>query len=70
MTGVQTCALPISFITGEGPHWTHVLADQLGINVIYGGHYQTETFGVKALAKELGRKFQLPWEFIDYPTGL
>ena len=59
-----------TFITGEGPHWTHVLADQLGINVIYGGHYQTETFGVKALAKALARKFHLPWEFIDYPTGL
>jgi len=59
-----------AFITGEGPHWTYALAEDLGINVFYGGHYATETFGVKALAAELGRKFKLPWLFIDHPTGL
>lgn len=59
-----------TFITGEGPHWTHALADDLGLNVIYAGHYATETFGVKALAETLGREFQLPWEFLDHPTGL
>jgi len=59
-----------TFITGEGPHWTYALAEDLGINVLYGGHYATETFGVKALAAELGRKFKLPWEFLDHPTGL
>jgi putative NIF3 family GTP cyclohydrolase 1 type 2 len=46
------------------------MAEDLGINVLYGGHYATETFGVKALAKVLSRKFKLPWTFIDYPTGL
>ena len=59
-----------TFITGEGPHWTFALAEELGLNVFYGGHYATETFGVKALAAELSKKFKLPWEFIDYPTGL
>lgn len=59
-----------TFVTGEGPHWTHALAEDLGINVLYGGHYATETFGVKALARELSRRFRLPWDFIDYPTGL
>ena len=59
-----------TFITGEGRHWTYALAEELGINVFYGGHYATETFGVKALAASLSEKFQLPWEFIDYPTGL
>ena len=59
-----------TFITGEGPHWTYALAEELGVNVLYGGHYATETFGVKALAAELARKFQLPWEFLDHPTGL
>ena len=42
-----------TFITGEGPHWTYALAEELGINVLYGGHYATETFGVKALAAHL-----------------
>lgn len=59
-----------TFITGEGPHWTYALAEELGLNVFYGGHYATETFGVKALAAHLSRRFRLPWTFIDYPTGL
>lgn len=59
-----------TFITGEGPHWTGALAEELGINVFYGGHYATETFGVKALAAHLSKKFKLPWGFIDHPTGL
>lgn len=59
-----------TFITGEGPHWTFALAEELGVNVLYGGHYATETFGVKTLAEELSQKFDLPWSFLDYPTGL
>ncbi len=59
-----------TFITGEGPHWTFALAEELGLNVFYGGHYATETFGVKALAAELSKKFSLPWQFLDHPTGL
>ena len=59
-----------TFITGEGPHWTAALADELGLNVLYAGHYATETFGVKALAEELARRFRLPWQFLDCPTGL
>lgn len=59
-----------TFITGEGPHWSYTLAEELGINVLYGGHYATETFGVKALARQLQTQFGLPWEFVDHPTGL
>ena len=59
-----------TFITGEGPHWTYALAEELGVNVLYGGHYATETFGVKALAEHLSAKFRLPWVFLDHPTGL
>lgn len=59
-----------TFVTGEGPHWTYALAEELGVNVLYGGHYATETFGVKALAAHLSKKFRVPWVFIDHPTGL
>jgi len=59
-----------TFITGEGQHWTYGLAEDLGINLLYAGHYATETFGVKALAAKLSRKFSVPWKFIDHPTGL
>ena len=59
-----------TFITGEGPHHSYTLAEELGVNLFYGGHYATETFGVKALAVHLAKKFSVPWEFIDHPTGL
>ena len=59
-----------TFITGEGPHWTFALAEELGLNVFYGGHYATETFGVKALAAEISGKYKIPWVFLDHPTGL
>ena len=59
-----------TFITGEGPHWTYSMAEELGINVLYGGHYATETFGVKALAAHLSQKFKIPWTFLEHPTGL
>jgi dinuclear metal center YbgI/SA1388 family protein len=59
-----------TFITGEAPHWAAVAAEELGINLVLGGHYATETFGVKALATHLSKRFQLPWEFLNFPTGL
>jgi len=67
----QVAALGVdAFVTGEGPHWSYPLAEELGINVFYGGHYATETSGVQALARFMGRKFHLPWRFVDHPTGL
>lgn len=59
-----------TFITGEGPHWTFAMAEELGLNVLYAGHYATETFGVRALAEHLSGKFKLPWTFLDRPSGL
>ena len=59
-----------TFITGEAPHWAAVAAEELGLNLFLGGHYATETFGVKALAAKLSERFAVPWEFLDHPTGL
>jgi dinuclear metal center YbgI/SA1388 family protein len=59
-----------TFITGEAPHWAAVAAQELGMNLLLGGHYATEVFGVKALAAHLSKRFGIPWEFIDCPTGL
>ena len=58
------------FITGEAPHWAAVAAEELGMNLVLGGHYATETFGVKALAAHLSKRFNIPCTFIDCPTGL
>ncbi|MGE5214628.1 MAG: Nif3-like dinuclear metal center hexameric protein [Nitrospirota bacterium] len=59
-----------TFITGEAPHWAAVAAEELGMNLLLGGHYATEVFGVKALAAHLSKRFRVPWEFIGCPTGL
>lgn len=59
-----------TFVTGEGQHWTYFDAEEYGVNVLFGGHYATETVGVKTLAAHLSERFQLPWSFIDHPTGL
>jgi dinuclear metal center YbgI/SA1388 family protein len=59
-----------TFVTGEGPHHSHFDAEEWGINLIYAGHYATETLGVKALTSHVADAFGVAWEFIDHPTGL
>ena len=59
-----------AFVTGEGPHWSFPMAEELGINLFYAGHYATETFGVKMISEMLCARFGIPWSFIDHPTGL
>jgi dinuclear metal center YbgI/SA1388 family protein len=59
-----------TFITGEGAHHTTFDALEAGINVLFAGHYATETVGVRALAEHLAERFGVPWVFHDHPTGL
>jgi dinuclear metal center YbgI/SA1388 family protein len=59
-----------TMIVGEGPHHTAVLARDLGIVIVYAGHYATETLGVHALGKRLEQEFGVAASFIDAPTGL
>jgi dinuclear metal center YbgI/SA1388 family protein len=59
-----------TYITGETSHSSYHDAAEYGVNVIYAGHYATETVGLKALAAHLGAQFALPSTFIDRPTGL
>lgn len=70
MIGQAAAAGLDSFITGEGPHHTFFDAEELSLNVFYAGHYATETLGVRALAEHVGSRFNLPWTFLDHPTGL
>lgn len=58
------------YITGEPSHAHYHEPFELGLNVIYAGHYDSETFGVKALATRLEEEFGLPWVFLAHPTGL
>lgn len=59
-----------TLIVGEGPHWTAIHAEEHELAIIYAGHYATETLGVRALARHLADKYELPWSFITAPTGL
>lgn len=59
-----------TFLTGEGAHHTYFEAEERGINVLYAGHYATETVGVRALAEHLSRRFGLEVLLIDHPTGM
>ncbi|MFO7894469.1 MAG: Nif3-like dinuclear metal center hexameric protein [Longimicrobiales bacterium] len=59
-----------ALVTGEGSHHTYFDAQEGGLNLYYGGHYATETWGVKALGRHLAERFDLEWSFLDLPTGL
>lgn len=57
-------------ITGEGSHHSYFDATEGGVTLMYGGHYATETWGVRALAAHLEARYGLESTFLDFPTGL
>lgn len=59
-----------TLLTGEASHHTYADARELGVHVLMAGHYATETYGVKALAERSSERFELTWEFLDFPSGL
>jgi len=59
-----------TLVSGEGAAHTYLDAMEWGLNVVYAGHYATETLGVRALAAHLASRFGLSWEFHDHPTGM
>lgn len=59
-----------TFLTGEPSHSAYTLAEEMKVNLVFAGHYATETLGVKAVGKMLSKKYGIPVDFIDHPTGL
>jgi dinuclear metal center YbgI/SA1388 family protein len=57
-------------VTGEPKQSAYHEAKELGINVLFAGHYATETFGVRALGERLRGAFGIEPLFIDEPTGI
>jgi dinuclear metal center YbgI/SA1388 family protein len=57
-------------IIGESSHSAYCKAKDMQLNIIFGGHYATEVFGVKAVGNLLEKKFGVKCVFIDSPTGL
>lgn len=59
-----------TFLTGETSHQNYWAAADYGMNVIFAGHYATETVGVKALGQHLAERFDLEVQFFDFPTTM
>ena len=59
-----------TLLTGETSHANYYAASDFGMNVIFAGHYATETVGVQALGQHLVDKFGLSVRFFDYPTAM
>ncbi len=58
------------YLTGETSHEAVALARDAEINIMFAGHYATETLGPKALGKHIETTLGLPTVFIEAPTGL
>lgn len=59
-----------AYITGEVSHEDFHEIEESGINVIAGGHYNTETVGVQLVQKRLEEEKGISTVFIDIPTGM
>ncbi len=59
-----------TLLTGETSHANYWAAADYGMNVIFAGHYATETVGVQALGEHLVDQFGLTVRFFDFPTAM
>ncbi|MCL2174945.1 MAG: Nif3-like dinuclear metal center hexameric protein [Treponema sp.] len=58
------------FITGESGHFVYHECLEAKLNMIAGGHYNTEVRGVQAVMQHCIAELGINAEFIDAPTGL
>lgn len=56
------------FLTGETSHGSYHPAKAAGINLCFGGHYRTETFGVLAVMERVRADLGLDCRYHDFPT--
>lgn len=59
-----------TFLTGETSHANYWSASDYRMNVLFAGHYATETVGVKALGRHLAERYQVEVAFLDFPTNM
>lgn len=57
-------------VTGEAQHHHAIDASELGVTILLGGHYETETWGVRKISELLTDRFGLEGWFVDIPSGL
>jgi dinuclear metal center YbgI/SA1388 family protein len=57
-----------ALVTGEPSEPAMAEAREAGIHFVAGGHYATETFGVRRLGELLAERFRVEHRFIDLPN--
>ena len=58
------------YITGECSHELYHALRETGMDMICGGHYQSEVFGVKAVGRMLEKEYGIETVFLDNKTAL
>jgi len=58
------------YVTGEMNHTVYSHAAEGKLNMIAGGHYSTEVWGVRKVMEKCAAELSIDTEFIDVPTGL
>ena len=53
------------YVTGEADWGEKIAAENVAMPMLCGGHYETETFGVKGLRREVVRRLRLKTVFIE-----
>ena len=59
-----------AFLTGEPAERVLAQSREAGIHFLAGGHYATETFGVRALGERLSERFGIRHVFLDDPNPI
>lgn len=59
-----------ALVCGELGHMAYHDAQEAGLGVVLGGHYATETVGLRALMRHLAASFALETAWVEVPTGL
>ncbi len=58
-----------TLLTGESSHAAYHPAREAAINLVFAGHYATETVGLEALQRHVRQRFGLQTKFLSAPTG-
>lgn len=56
------------YITGEVHEWDREVVREAGLNLMAGGHYSTERFGLWALGDRVREELEVDVEFVDLPN--
>jgi dinuclear metal center YbgI/SA1388 family protein len=59
-----------ALVTGEPSEPVMGEAREYGVHFLAGGHYATETFGIRRLGELIAERFEVEHEFIDVPNPI